>query len=164
MTITLINDNLIHARSLLSIEKESGLICVASSFISSIYFPPKALQRYFQTHRFGAEITEVLIERQKIACNRHPNQRREIYEATAFTNLISHGLVHTEEISYRSTPAEISHVLTRLLDCINNSIVRIGVTREVLPLIYTLSPTNTILIWCKAKAPVSKYTWSSYIR
>lgn len=144
--ISIFSNNLAYVESLLRVENQPGLLCSVSSFLSSTLFPDAALQRFFQTHPGGSEIARLLIERKALAIARQKYQRREIYESSAFTEMIKQGLVHEQERSYRTTPRETIYVLEQTLSRVQSRQLTIAITAEIVPLVFIVAPEGEVLI------------------
>lgn len=150
MPIAVINNPADYVRALLEIERTtSGPLLFAASFVSSIYFPEPAIRRFYGDHNADcAGAAGMLIDRQRCAVSRrHSLPRRELYEAQAFTSLLTLGIVHEQETRFRATPTEIKAVLRNIIEW-SQAVghCEIGITTEVLPLVFTLASPDTILI------------------
>jgi hypothetical protein len=125
----------------------SGDLLMCSSYLSSVYFPDSAIQRYFG--RGGGN--EVLVGR-RLAERREtwratlPIGRRELYEAEAFTALIQDGIVHAQEPAFRLRPSEIVDTLTQVVSILDGyAKVQIAITSQVVPIVFVVASDLTVV-------------------
>ena len=127
----------------------AGPISFASSFVSSNYFSEEAIKRFYSTAAGNlADACNTLLQRRHVArLGATKVARREIYEAAAFTKLLTDGTVHTQDATYRNWPSEIESVLTEILRWSEElRTLRIAITTEVLPAVFAIySPTVTVI-------------------
>jgi len=151
MTVKIFTDGLGYVKALYDIEEQAtkGPITFTSSFLSSIYFPKHTIERFYSNSPTDEmESCETLVKRQQIVLD-HLNKipRKEIYEAEVFTKILSQGIVHEQEPSYRVCPSELRETLKNILQLlIKYPSFEIAITSEVLPMVFTLVPPSTVII------------------
>ena len=142
-----------YVSTLLAIERAtSGPICIASSFLSSIYFPPSSLRRFYGgTGDDHSRACDILLTRRDVAIQRRSAvARQELYEVDALRNMMVQGLVHEQESNYRIRPSELQRTLKSLLEWLASAPLEIALTTEVLPLVFTLATPSDVLIDIRA--------------
>ena len=150
MSVSVYKKNYEYVSKLLDIEKQSPInIYSALSFISSVYYPDQTINRFYRKIDHEKEkIGSLLCDRKKIRNESLERMaRKEVYEASAFTNIIGQGVAHEQDLSFRVFPFEIIETLKEIhcqLKRYDN--FEIAITREVLPFIFLLTPPNTVLL------------------
>jgi hypothetical protein len=129
----------------MELDRPEEPLCSATSFLSSVYFPESALERFFRGEEEGKLMLELLLERQAHV-RKARTQRREIYESQALTNLVISGKPHDQNFDYHVTPGELSETLEVLLETMGrDDPTLIGVTREVLPLVFQIKGGDVLV-------------------
>lgn len=150
MSVFVYKQNYEYVSKLLEIEKKSPkIIFSALSFISSVYFPEKTINKFYRKIDPEKEkIGSLLSDRKKIR-NKSLRKmaRKEIYEASAFTSIIEQGIAHEQDSSFRVFPFEIIDTLKEIQKQLQKyDAFEIAITREVLPFVFLLTPSNTVLL------------------
>jgi len=121
----------------------------ALSFLSSLYFPDNTILKFYKKiDDSKLSIADVLLKRKRKRTENIFNlERKEIYEATAFTGIIEQGIVHNQDTSFRISPIEIISTLKEIILQLETcQKFEIAITREIMPFVYLLSPPITVLI------------------
>jgi len=113
------------------------------NFLASYFFNAAAIKRY----KFdNLSIDKLVNLGNTFHNNKFTATRYEIYEARAFTGIISKGIVHNQEANYNIFPSEIISALKLLRETINSSICYfIAVTSENIPFPYVVSKNNILI-------------------
>ncbi len=161
MSVTVYTDSTSFIQALYDLEfaETKGPVRLVSSYLSSVYFPPSFIERYYASSSTDpGDSAKVLIKRQKLALERLSTiPRREIYEAEAFTKLLSQGIVHEQETSFRIRPIDLQNTFNNLIHLLGTfPTYEIAITSQVIPMVYLLTPPDKILIDIRANYTYQK--------
>jgi hypothetical protein len=122
-------------------------LLTATAYLPARYFPDSAIRRFFGTLDLEAARTADEVQTSaRYALGSGPT-RYLLLEARALLAVISEGIVHLHDPSFRLRPSEILHVLDKLIiDVEQSESLYFSVTPECLPFVFSLVPPSHALI------------------